>query len=107
MHGLCFADGKEKVLFRKGKEKILYFPENPLTTLYMYGKIRYQKRIEAHLMKSIARKKAPRLCGKGVGAEVNAVGSVCWQLGEHPPCCRRNAESYQIRAYYVRIICVR
>ena len=46
-------------------------------------------------MKSTARKNAPRQCGKGVGAEVDVVECVCWQFGEHPPCCRRNAEGYQ------------
>ena len=47
------------------------------------------KEIEAHYTKSIARKKPPRLCEKGVGAEADAVAGIfCWQLGEDPFCCR-------------------
>ena len=47
------------------------------------------KEIEAHCTKSIARKKPPRLCEKGVGAEADAVAGIfCWQLGEDPFCCR-------------------
>ncbi len=56
-------------------------------------KLTYQQ-IEAHCTKSTAQKKAPRPCGKGVGAEVGAVESTRWQFGEDPPCCRRNAEGY-------------
>ena len=54
----------------------------------------YGNKIEAHCTNSTAHTKAPRPCGKGVGAEVSAVEGACWQFGEHPPCCRRNAESY-------------
>ena len=46
-------------------------------------------------MNSTVRKNAPRQYGKGVGAEVDVVEDVCWQFGEYPPCCRRNAEGYQ------------
>ena len=52
-------------------------------------------KIEAHCTKSTADQKPPRLCGKGVGAEVDTVGSIRWQFGEHPHCCRRDAEGYQ------------
>ncbi len=45
-------------------------------------------------MNSTAQKKAPRPWGKGVGAEVGAVEGSCWQIGEYPFCCRRNAEGY-------------
>lgn len=51
--------------------------------------------IEAHLTISNIHYIAPRLYVKGVGAEVGAVGGVCWQYGEHPPCCRRDAEGYR------------
>jgi hypothetical protein len=47
------------------------------------------KEIEAHCTKSIARKKPPRLCEKGVGAEADTVAGIfCWQLGKDPFCCR-------------------
>ena len=48
-------------------------------------------------MNSTAQRKAPRPCGKGVGAEVCTVERMGWQFGEYPPCCRRNAEGYQHR----------
>ena len=31
----------------------------------------------------------PKPCGKGVGAEADAVACIfSWQFGEYPPCCR-------------------
>jgi len=51
-------------------------------------------------MKSTVRNIAPRLYGKGVSAEVGAPESTCWQFGEYPPCCRRNAEGYRIKAQF-------
>lgn len=40
----------------------------------------------------------PMPCGKGVSAEAAfpTGGLACWQFGEYPPCCRRNAEGYHI-----------
>ena len=30
----------------------------------------------------------------------------CWQFGEHPPCCRRNAEGYHIVCLILSAFCV-
>ena len=57
-------------------------------------------------MKSTAHNMAPKPCVKGVSAEVGAVESTCWQFGEYPPCCRRNAEGYQIKGAYSRLLFV-
>ena len=57
----------------------------------------YKIKIEAHCTKITAREKGPQgRVGKAWVPKWIPWEVLRWQFGEHPPCCRRNAEGYHV-----------